>query len=101
MLLFKARIWAIACGRKDLQEGDKTLHVTYHICEVHFETRIFLNDLPNGLHLNAVPTIFPTVEGEFRQPSDYSYCLFNNPFVEKLRNILYKVSKYSKTKKLK
>lgn len=78
-LLYRARTWTIACGREDLLGEDKILHGAYRVCGAHFETRMFANDLQNRLHPNAVPTIFPTLEGGSSQLNEHSYCIFNSP----------------------
>lgn len=35
------------------------LHRGYRVCGVHFEDKMFLNDLRNRLQPHAVPTVFP------------------------------------------
>ncbi|XP_074032675.1 uncharacterized protein isoform X3 [Leptinotarsa decemlineata] len=74
----RARIWAMACGRDDLTDKVERLHRGYHICGGHFETKYFLNDLRNRLQPNAVPTIFPTLEGSTSSTlSDHEYAVFH------------------------
>lgn len=74
-LYCRARIWIMACGREDLSEMLEDLHNRhYHVCGLHFERKMFMNDLRNRLYPHAVPTLFPTLEGS--STSDHSYSAF-------------------------
>lgn len=39
------------------------LHKSKRLCEDHFEPEMFMNSLRNRLKNDAVPTIFPSLEG--------------------------------------
>ncbi|KAI4463516.1 riddle [Holotrichia oblita] len=59
----RARKWVEACGRNDLlTKSTADLQKNYRVCGIHFEKKMFLNDLQNRLQPHAIPTIFPTLE---------------------------------------
>ncbi|KAI4463514.1 riddle [Holotrichia oblita] len=60
---YRARKWVEACGRNDLlTKSTADLQKNYRVCGIHFEKKMFLNDLQNRLQPHAIPTIFPTLE---------------------------------------
>lgn len=59
----RAQEWVMAIHREDLL--DKLEHLnkgSYKICGMHFENKMFLNDLRNRLHKDAIPTNFPQLQ---------------------------------------
>lgn len=62
----------MACNREDLFEKLNNIHKSHRLCEDHFEAKMFTNHLHNRLNLNAVPTIFPMLEGSCKA-EDHSY----------------------------
>lgn len=53
----------MGCNREDLLQKLDSLHTTsYRLCGSHFKNVMFLNNLRNRLHSDAVPTIFPALE---------------------------------------
>lgn len=58
--IYRARKWVMQCKRNDLlQKTPEELHRGYRVCGVHFQDKMFLNDLKNRLQPHAVPTMFP------------------------------------------
>lgn len=53
----------MACNREDLLLKPNLHNLSYRVCAMHFENRMFANDSHNRLQKNAVPTIFPSIEG--------------------------------------
>lgn len=53
-------MWLIASGREDLREKVGNLS-NYRLCSIHFENRMYLNDLRTRLLPTAMPTIFPSL----------------------------------------
>lgn len=54
--------WLSACGREDLVDKIDNLK-SYRLCATHFERKMFVGNLDNKLIKNAIPTIFPAMEG--------------------------------------
>jgi hypothetical protein len=65
----------VACGREDLEKIDKLDN--YRLCAAHFDDKMFVNYLKKPLLPNALPTIFPSLEGSLTQDKDveHNYCV--------------------------
>lgn len=58
----------MSSNREDLLEKvTGTTYRSYRLCSDHFEDKMFTNQLRNKLNSNAVPTIFPSLEGGSKQ----------------------------------
>lgn len=68
-------MWTVACGREDLLLKLDSLYNTYRLCGAHFEAKHFLNELRNRLQPQAVPTIFPSMEGSLIA-EEHNYSVF-------------------------
>ncbi|XP_072390490.1 chromosome-associated kinesin KIF4-like [Diabrotica undecimpunctata] len=83
----RALVWLLQSGREDLKSKIDKLD-SYKLCGDHFEKKFFRNYLKNRLHLDAIPRIFPSLEGssiEERQ-NEHNYaksslCLLSDPAV--------------------
>lgn len=60
------------CNREDLMEKLGDLNKGYRLCSDHFEARMFTNQLRERLNFNAIPTLFPSLEGGSRD-EDHTY----------------------------
>lgn len=61
-------------NREDLLEKLDRLHKSYKLCEDHFEQRMFTSHLRKRLNINAIPTLFPSLEGSSGNvKNDHSY----------------------------
>lgn len=79
----------MASNREDLLDNLNRLNVGYRLCSLHFDDKMFSNDLRNRLHLNAVPTIFPLLEGSSSGTvGDHTY----TPFYVLPRNVTKRTS---------
>ncbi|XP_050518368.1 52 kDa repressor of the inhibitor of the protein kinase [Diabrotica virgifera virgifera] len=74
----RAERWVLAAGREDLLQSIGTLHITHRLCGAHFEKKMFIvNDTRKTLLFQAVPTLFPCLEGSTSSVlTDHSYCSF-------------------------
>lgn len=60
--------------REDLLPKVGELHKSYRLCSAHFETKMFTNHLQERLCANAIPTLFPSLEGCSRDlGGDHTY----------------------------
>ncbi|KAJ8973927.1 hypothetical protein NQ317_001133 [Molorchus minor] len=83
----RARIWAISSHREDLfaiqinfsraEQLIETRSTVNTMCSDHFDLKMFMNQFCERLKHNAIPTIFPSLEGCSKGlPSDHNkYCL--------------------------
>lgn len=70
----RSRLWVIASGRDDLLTKLDSLNKNYRLCSDHFESRMFSNEKRNRLICDAVPTIFPSLEGSSKMSAlDHNY----------------------------
>lgn len=76
-IFFRARIWSLASAREDLIDILALRYRSFLLCGAHFENHMLLNDFKNRLQPNAVPTIFPSLEGPSSHLRDHTYCFFN------------------------
>lgn len=53
-------------NREDLLEKLPDLYEGYRLCENHFEEKMFTSHLHTRLVANALPTLFPSLEGSSR-----------------------------------
>lgn len=61
-------------NREDLLEKLDRLYKSYRLCEDHFEQRMFTSHLRNRLNTNAIPTLFPSLEGSSNSfTGDHTY----------------------------
>ncbi|CAH1104210.1 unnamed protein product, partial [Psylliodes chrysocephalus] len=76
----RAERWAIAAGREDLISSRATLHISHRLCGAHFEKKMFtFNETRNRLLAQAVPTLFPCLEGSSSSVvQEHSYSNFLN-----------------------
>ncbi|KAF5277590.1 hypothetical protein FQR65_LT15935 [Abscondita terminalis] len=59
----RARHWFTACNRNDLvSKPNVNPYDSYRLCALHFEDKMYSNDLKNRLLPSAIPTIFPHLE---------------------------------------
>lgn len=54
----KSNVWAMACNREDLISKVNLNNLSYRLCEMHFEEKMFANNSHNRLKRNAIPTLF-------------------------------------------
>ncbi|KAG5867358.1 hypothetical protein JTB14_008410 [Gonioctena quinquepunctata] len=93
----KARTWVVSCGREDLLEKLDELHVSHRLCQDHFEDKMFTNPHHDRLNFNAVPTLFPALEGSSRGPHllDHSYTpLYELPCLDQRYQLFLKLLFY-------
>lgn len=69
----RSRIWVIASGRDDLMPKLDSLNKSYRLCSDHFEKKMFVNKAGNKLIPDAVPTIFPSLEGSSQSDHNYTH----------------------------
>ncbi|VEN62175.1 unnamed protein product, partial [Callosobruchus maculatus] len=66
----RARIWAISSCREDLLPNVDRLNKSHRMCSEHFDPTMFTNKFCDRLKHYAVPTIFPSPEGN---STDHNY----------------------------
>lgn len=77
----------MACQCEHLMDRLESLNKSHRVCNDHFDSKVFSNEDRSRLIANAVPTIFPTLEGSslkdhtYNRPPRQVHC---NPLQEQL-----------------
>lgn len=67
----RCELWLKNCGRT-IQVPTENLYKTYRVCEDHFDSTMFLNDLKNRLQPHAVPKLINVPINKCKEENDES-----------------------------